>query len=101
SGLICWRLPQPSCPLSGRQRDCRSESRSSPVRSKTRSRWPLPPPSIVNLDLLLRRLRLARRSLEFVGLAAFALYPLGVARYLRSKRSPTVALLLGLVITLA
>ncbi len=29
------------------------------------------------------------------------LYPLGVARHLRLKRSPTVALLLGLVITLA
>jgi len=36
-----------------------------------------------------------------VGLAALALYPLGVAQHLRSKRSPTVALLLGLVITLA
>jgi len=37
----------------------------------------------------------------FVGLAALALYPLGVAKRLRLRRSPTVALLLGLVITLA
>jgi hypothetical protein len=41
--------------LGGRPRDCRSVSRSSPVRSKTRLRWRLRPSSIMNSDLYLRQ----------------------------------------------